>query len=208
MLLPLEQTQKLLAKYQIPLVDTAVIKNKKQGVDFAKKQGWPVVLKIDFEELEHRTELGLVKTNIQNPASLEKALKELQADFPQGRALIQRTAQGVEMFCGLKQDPVFGPFLLFGVGGIFVEVLKDVSFAIAPISKTQAQAMLAKLKGYSLFKGYRGKDPLYVQRVVDILLGLSLLSQQEKQVKEVNINPLFVAEKEVVAADVKIIVWK
>ena len=145
-----------------------------------------------------------MKLGIRNEQELKIALEELKADFGKGRILAQKTASGVEMICGMKKDNVFGAFLIFGLGGIFVEVLKDITFAILPINQAQAHRMITKLKGYSIFKGYRGQEPLYTEKVIELLLNVSELVQKESQIKEINLNPIFVSEKEVAVADAKI----
>jgi acyl-CoA synthetase (NDP forming) len=204
MLLSFEETQELLSKYKVPLVEGQIIKSPQEGIDFARQKGWPVVLKVDYQELTHRTDLGLVRVGIKNEEGLQQAFLDLRHDFDKGRILIQKTAQGVEVICGMKQDPTFGPVLLFGLGGVFVEVLKDITFGIVPVTRDEAYQMIYKLKGYSLFKGYRGRDPLYAAKVVDLLIHLSDLAQKEEQIIEINFNPVFVSETEVAVADAKV----
>lgn len=204
MLLSFEETQELLFRYKITLVEGQIIESPQEGIAFARQKGWPIVLKVDYQELTHRTDLGLVRVGIKNEQELQQAFLDLRHDFDKGRILIQKTAQGVEVICGMKKDPTFGPVLLFGLGGVFVEVLKDVTFGIVPVTKNEAHQMIAKLKGYSLFKGYRGKDPLYAAKVVDLLTHLSDLAQKEERIVEINFNPVFVSETEVAVADAKI----
>jgi len=198
-LLDFGETKRILEKYKIPLVETRLVRTKKEAKEAAGKIGYPVVLKIASPEVLHRTERGLVKIGIENERELAKALAEILKNSKKIKVegiLIQKMAKGMEMACGMKRDASFGPVLMFGLGGIFIEVLKDVSFQIAPVSKREAGEMVKK---------YRGRTRANLGRVVGILTGLSKLAEENPEIKEIDLNPIFVDEKEARAADFKII---
>jgi len=210
-LLGFEKTKELLRQYKIPLVKTRLVKTKKEAKNFAKKIGWPLVLKISSSEVLHRTEKGLVKVGIENEKELGKAFDEIMGTVPvRGKSpaegvLIQKMARGIEVACGMKRDVTFGPVLMFGLGGVFIELLKDVSFAIAPVNKREAMETIKKIKGYKILKGYRGKNPVNLDGLVKVLVGISKLSMEHSEIKEIDFNPIFVNEKRVQVADFKII---
>ncbi len=209
MLLDFQETKKILDKYNIPLVKTEVINSERQGFDFASRNGWPVVLKVFSPKILHRTELGLVKNNIKNEVELKSSFCDIlkKSDkLKNKKILIQTKAKGTEIICGMKRDSVFGPVLLFGLGGIFVEVLKDVSFGIAPLKEKDALQMIKEIKGYKILKGYRKYPEVDLKKISKLLINLSRLSLEEKRIKEIDFNPVFVGPKKIEAVDFKIII--
>ena len=209
MLLDFKKSKKLLDKYNILVVKTRIIKTKKQAINFTKKNNWPVVLKVNAPSLLHKTEKGLVKTGIKNKQELIKEFKSIfkkSKNIKNKEILIQKTIKGVEIICGMKRDPAFGPVLMFGLGGIFTEVLKDISFQISPVSKKEAKEMIKKIKGYKILKGYRNTPKADINKLTKLILNISKLSQENPQIKEIDLNPVFVNEKEIKVVDPKIII--
>jgi len=180
MLLGFRETKKILRDYKIPFLKTQLVETKEEAKRVAEKIGWPVVLKISSPEVLHRTEEGLLELELQNEKELEKAFDRILQRV-KGRKiegiLVQKMARGIEVVYGMKRDEVFGPVLMFGLGGIFVEILKDVSFGIAPLSKKEAREMIKTIKGYKILKGYRGGDLVNIGKMEEILVRLSKLSQ-------------------------------
>jgi len=209
MLLNFEKTEKLLNKYNILVVKTRIIKTKKQAISFAKKNNWPVVLKINAPNLLHRTEKGLIKIGINNKQELIEEFKNIfkkSKNIKNREILIQKTINGIEIICGMKRDPAFGPVLMFGLGGIFAEVLKDVSFQITPVNKKEAKEMIKKIKGYKILNGYRNTPKADIDKLAKLILNVSKLAQENPQIKEIDLNPVFINEKYIKVADPKIII--
>jgi acyl-CoA synthetase (NDP forming) len=208
-ILGFEKTKKLLKQYKIPLVKTKLVITQKELKRVAEKIGYPLVLKVFSPEVFHRTEKGLVKVGIEAENDLEKAFDEISRSCKGIKIegfLVQKMAKGIEVACGMKRDVSFGPILMFGLGGVFIEVLKDVSFGIAPLSKKEAREMIKEIKGYKILKGYRGKRAVNLQELEKILLQLSKLSLEHPEIKEIDFNPVFVNEKRVQVADFKFLV--
>lgn len=210
-LLSFQETKNLLLKYKIPFSPVGLVNSKKEALTFAKKIGYPVVLKIYSPEVLHRTDLDLVKVGIEKADDLSKAFDEIfkktkKIKIRSEGILVQKMVKGVELMSGMKRDRQFGPVLMFGLGGIFVEILNDVSLRIAPLSKREAMKMVKEIKGYKILSGWRGKSPLAVEKIVEILLNLSNLSLENPKIKEIDLNPIFVDEKKALAADFKFLI--
>lgn len=207
MLLGFEKTKELLEKYQIPMVESLAIENIEQGIDFANKVGFPVVLKLISSDILHKVDKGLVKLNIQNEEGLEAHRADLSKNLglPYAELLIQKQVSGTELFVGIKKDKTFSSVISFGLGGIFVEVLKDVVFGICPISKTEAIEMIKKIKGYKILQGYRGQAPVNIEKLADILVNVSSLATENKEIEEIDFNPVMATENNILVVDAKII---
>jgi acetyl-CoA synthetase (ADP-forming) len=115
---------------------------------------------------------------------------------------------GAEVIVGISKDPQFGPVVMFGLGGLFVELLKDVSFRIIPVERRDAQEMIKEIKGYPLLEGYRGKEPAHIPALVEIILKLSKWIEDNPQIKELELNPIFAYRDKAVAVDARIILEK
>ncbi|HJW97349.1 MAG TPA: acetate--CoA ligase family protein [archaeon] len=205
---------KLAARYKIPLAKTFLAKNEKQAVLFAKRLKYPVALKIASPDIVHKVDSGGVILDVKD----EKSLKEgFQAILRNSRkknrkaridgVLVQQMASGdTELIIGAKTDPQFGPVVMFGLGGIFVEVIKDVSFRLAPIERREAQEMIKEIKGYIILQGARGKKPANIKSIEDLLLSVSRMIWSTKKIKEIDLNPVFADEKRCVAVDMRVMV--
>jgi acyl-CoA synthetase (NDP forming) len=198
MLLDFPKTQKLLEKYNIPYVKSKIVRNKKEILSSSFQ--YPLVLKIT--DKLHKTEVKGVSLNINNKEELIKEYKRLSKISK--NIIVQEMTEGQNVIIGAKLDLTFGPILLFGMGGIFVEIIKDVSFRLAPINKKQAQEMLKEIKGYPILKGVRGKKGVKIEDLEKILVNLSNLITNEK-VKEIDLNPVIVNQKETKVVDAKVL---
>jgi len=208
MLLNFRKTTKLLKKYNIPIVKTEIIDSQKEAVLFAKKNDFPVVLKVFSPEVLHRTEKGLVILNINNKEQLKESFNKIlkKSDkLKQKNILIQKQGKGTQIICGMKRNVSFGPVLMFGLGGVFVEVLEDVSFGIAPLSKKEASQMIKRIKGYKILKGFRGYPKADLSKISQVLTNLSRLAQENEDIKSIDLNPVFVNKSKIEVADPKII---
>ncbi len=209
--LEFEKTKKLLEKYKIPFCQTKLAASLKEAVSFAKKAGYPLVLKISSPEVLHKTDLGLVKTDIDSLEELENAWNEITKTAKNGNIgmegiLVQKELSGTEIMIGMKRDAQFGPVIMFGLGGIFVEVLKDVSFRIAPVKKENALSMMKEIKGHKVLEGFRGQEPCNLDKLAEMIMALSELSLVEEKVKEIDLNPVIANEKGAQVVDARFLI--
>ena len=205
------ECKKIMNKYRIPTTKEFLAKKPEEAVKFAKKIGYPVVLKVDSEDIIHKTETRTVVANIRNDKDVleafEKIIKNAKRHKPNAKingVIVQEHVEGHETIVGGKIDPQFGPVILFGAGGIFTEVLRDTSIRICPIEREDAEEMINDIKYSKILKGYRGEPPVKMNEIINILLKVSKIMMKEN-VKEMDINPLIVSHKEAKAVDVRII---
>ncbi len=189
----------ILRHYGIPIAETHVAKNIDEAIEHAKKIGFPVVLKIVSPDIVHKFDVGGVVIGIRSEEELVKAyesiLENVKAKAPRARiwgiAVQEMVTKGHEVFIGGMEDSVFGPVVLFGLGGIFVEVLRDVSFRLAPITKDEALEMITELKGATILKGYRGEEGVNLEVLADVIARCSqMISDLEHHIKELDLNPV------------------
>ncbi|HLF55057.1 MAG TPA: acetate--CoA ligase family protein [Candidatus Nanoarchaeia archaeon] len=190
-----------LKRLNIPVAGYHVASSLKQVERFAKSFGYPVVLKLISPKAIHKTEAGGVKI-VHQPSELVETAKVF---LEKGSVLVQEHTSGVEMFLGIKNDSSFGHVLLAGIGGIFVEVYKDISFRVCPITRKDAESMLDELKGNVLLKGVRGQKPVNRKALVDAMVALSELPKKLPKIEELDVNPFFVNEKEGLAVDARLV---
>ena len=202
------QSKKLLSKYNIFSCKEKLVSTKKEALSFAEKIGFPVVLKIFSTDLPHITDVGGLKQGIGNKKELEKSWDDILFLVKKNKPkaiiegfLVQEEVSGVEIVIGMKRSIEFGPVLMFGLGGTLVEVLKDVSFGVVPISRSIAKKMIKKVKGYELLKGFRGSEVVNLEKIIDILVNLSKLSMENKNVQEIDLNPIIVNSKKALIVD-------
>lgn len=175
--------------------------------------GFPVVLKIVSPDIIHKSDVGGVKLNLNSAEEVHGAYKDIVSNVKEHAekariigVLVQEMAPpSTEIIVGSTKDPQFGPAIVFGLGGILVEILKDVTFRIAPINREEAQEMITEVKAYPILKGYRGTPPADTDAIVDILLATSKLVTDYEQIKELDFNPIIVYPKGAKAVDARII---
>ncbi len=206
--LTFSETKKILSEYDIPLCQMVLAKTKKEAIVFAEKIGYPVVLKISSPEILHKTEIKGIKINIFDKKTLEKTwdkiLLEVKKKKPSAGIegiLIQKQLKGREIVIGMKRNQKFGPVLMFGLGGIFTEVLEDVAFKIAPVSESDAIKMIKEIKGYKVLTAFRGQKQVNLKAIVKIIVSLSKLSLEKEEIKEIDLNPIIVDEKKALIVD-------
>ncbi len=190
-----------LSRINIPVAKHSVASSLKDVERYAKKYGFPVVLKLISPKVIHKTEAGGVTAVRQLDFLRETASKFLE----RGKVLVQEHCTGVEMFLGIKNDPSFGHVILVGIGGIYVEVYKDVAFRVCPVSSRDAEQMLDELKGKALLSGVRGQKPVNRRALVDAIVKLSRLPEKLPNIEELDINPFFINEKEGKAVDARLV---
>jgi acetyltransferase len=196
----------LLDSAGIPTVPEFVSANKDEVVAFASKCGYPVVAKVVGPV--HKSDVGGVTLNIMSDEQLAKEFDRMMTIKDATAVMVQKMIKGTELFIGAKYEPRFGHIVLCGLGGIFVEVLKDVSSGLAPLSYDEAFNMIHSLRGYKIIKGTRGQKGLNEQKYADIIVRLSTLLRHATEIKEMDINPLLADENDVIAVDARILVEK
>ncbi|MBM4323253.1 MAG: acetyl-CoA synthetase [Deltaproteobacteria bacterium] len=207
------ESKKFLKQAGIPVIETRLAKTPKEAVAISQKMGFPVALKIASPDIVHKSDSGGVKLSLKNVAEVKAAFKEIvigaQKKNPsasiEGVSVQKMAKPGTEVIVGTSKDPQFGPVIMFGLGGIFVEVLKDVSFRIIPLSRKDALEMIEEIKGYPVLQGYRGKEPADISALVEIILKISKVMEQNPEIKELELNPIFAYKKGAMAVDARII---
>ena len=196
----------LLACAGIPMVPETVSAAKDELVDFAQRVGYPVVAKVVGPV--HKSDVGGVALNIRTPEHLALEFDRMMQIEGATAVMVQKMLKGTELFIGAKYEQRFGHVVLCGLGGIFVEVLKDVQSGLAPLSYAEAYSMIRSLKGYKIIKGTRGQKGINEQKYAEIIVRLSTLLRFATEIKEMDINPLLADEHDVVAVDARILIEK
>ena len=201
--MPEEKAYELIKAAKIPVVPYLFAKSEKDLPEAFKKMGFPLVLKASGRSIVHRTELGAVKFASNGGAAIA-AFHELMKIKGCEKVLVQKKLEGLELIVGAKSDPQFGHVVSIGLGGTYVEILRDVTFRVAPITLNDAMAMVKELKGYEILAGARGAQPIDFNALFDVLVKLGNLAVRGK-LKEMDINPLFCSAQGCWAADVRIV---
>lgn len=201
--LPEPEAHEVLRAYGFPIPEHRLAKSEKECIGYAKEIGYPVVLKIVSPDILHKVDVGGVKINICNEEQLKKdyneILKSVKKMKPKaniwGIFVQQMAKKGKETIIGMNRDPHFGPMLMFGMGGVYVEVLKDVTFRIAPIRELSARHMIQNIRAYKILEGVRGEKPSDIDTIAECLQRLSQLVTDFEEIVELDINPLIVYSK-------------
>ncbi len=207
------ESKVLLSEAGIPVVETRLATSKKEAIAISKKAGFPVVLKIVSPEITHKSDVGGVKmglkTSRQVGAAYEEILSAVKQKYPHavidGVSVQKMARPGTEVIVGMTKDVQFGPVLMFGLGGILVELLRDVSFRIVPLEKEDARDMIREIKGYPILEGFRGMEPADVSILEEILLKISRFVDDHPEIKELDLNPILAYKDGAVAVDARVI---
>ena len=207
------EAKELLREYGIPVPDFKLIKSEEEITGLAKEINFPIVMKIVSPDIIHKTDAGGVKIGIKDEMEARSAYQEIIFEAKKynkkakisGVIVYPMIPQGTEIIIGIMKDPHFGPVIMFGLGGIFVEVLKDISFRILPIEERDAREMITEIKGYEILKGVRGEGPKDIKAIKNILLKISQLALENPEISEIDLNPVFVFEKGLHAIDARMI---
>jgi len=209
--LDLLDSLRLLESCKIPVARYKFVKKAEEANDFCRKIGYPVVLKAVGPDILHKTELGAVIAGIKDEKELDSAFTRMHAEIKKKNKkavifgfVVQQMAHGQELLVGGKFDIQFHQVLVFGLGGIFTEVFDDVSMRVVPVSPTQVKEMISEIKGYKILRGYRGIK-YDLKGIEDVLSRVSKLLDDNPEIKELDINPLFVSSKGAVAADARVV---
>jgi acyl-CoA synthetase (NDP forming) len=207
------ESKKLMAEAGFPVIESKLAKSKAEAVSMSKKLGFPLVMKIVSPDIVHKSDSGGVKLGIPNATQAGRAYSEITAAAKkanrkakiQGVSVQKMAKPGVEVIMGMSKDPQFGPVIMFGLGGVFVEVLKDVAFRIVPMVRRDASQMIREIKGYPILEGYRGQEPANITVLEDLLLKLSDFIDKTPEIKELDLNPILAYSDGAVAVDARVI---
>lgn len=194
----------LLKEWGIPVVESVLASNAKEALDAASRVGYPVVLKVCSNAILHKTEAGGVALGIRDRKALSLAAKEMTKRFssvPHDLLIQKMASSGVELILGARRDPVFGPVVLAGLGGIFTEIFRDTAMELAPLTMKDALAMLKRLKGFPLLSGNRSQPPVKLDMVADAIVRLSQLIAKRSDILEMDINPFIAYPEGALAVD-------
>ena len=198
------ESKMLLKQYDVPLDEAFVVKDEIEALDAAIKIGYPLVMKIESADILHKSDVGGVKLNINSEKEVLSAYNEILSNVKihkpnakiNGILMQKMLPKGMEVIIGVNNDAQFGPMVLVGLGGVFVEVFKDVSLYPAPLNKKEAYKMITELKAYKMLTGYRGEKPCDLDALVDMIVKISIFADKNKNsLSEIDINPLFVYPK-------------
>lgn len=207
------EAKTICAEYGISVTKFKVAKNEKEAITLAGQAAVPVVLKIISPDIIHKSDAGGVAVNLRTKEEVKAAYKRIlenakkyKADAQIKGVLVEEMAkQSTEVIIGAVKDPQFGQTLMFGLGGIFVEVLKDVSFRVAPITEQEAAEMIVEVKAFPLLNGYRNTPPVDVKSLVCLLLNVSKLIMEHPEIKEMDLNPVMAYTEGAKCVDARII---
>lgn len=207
------EAKEILQLYGVPTPEFKVATNEEEAVKFAQEIGYPVVMKIVSPDIIHKSDAGGVKVNIKNDEEAREAFntiienaKRYKSDANLWGVIVYKMLPlGKEVIVGMIRDPQFGPAIMFGLGGIFVEILKDVSFRVAPITKEEALDMIREIKAYPILAGARGEKPVNIDALAKFIVKVSQLAVELPEIKELDINPIFAYEDSAVAVDARML---
>jgi acyl-CoA synthetase (NDP forming) len=208
------EAKSLLKEAGVPVASTTLATTRDEAQAQAEAAGYPVVLKVVSPDIAHKSDVGGVKLNLRDKDAVGAAFDEIVANskkaVPDARILgvaVQYMApQGTEVIVGMTTDPQFGPVMMFGLGGIMVEVLKDVSFRLVPLAEKDADQMINEIKGRPVLAGVRGQPPSDVAALKQTILKVSEFVQQHPEVRELDLNPVFAYPDGALAVDARIVI--
>ena len=202
------ESKLLLAEYGIPITHEAIVTTGDDAVTQASEIGYPVVLKGSGEAISHKTEMNLIALNLRDEAEVRQAFKELTTN-PKAQVkeiLVQQMIKGDrELMVGLTRDAQFGPCVMYGLGGIFTEILEDVAFRVAPLTRWDAMDMMEDIKGKKILDAFRGKPAVDREKLADILLAVGQIGLDHEKVHEIDMNPLKLVDGKPVAVDALVV---
>jgi acyl-CoA synthetase (NDP forming) len=208
------ESKQILQDAGIPVVMAEVAATAAEAVAVAERLGYPVVLKVLSPDIAHKSDAGGVKVGPGSAAEVQTAFEEIMAAVKarqpdariEGVAVQRMAAQGTEVIVGMSKDPQFGPVMMFGLGGIFVEVLKDVAFRIVPLEPRDAREMIREIKGFPVLEGVRGQDAADLGALEGLILKVSEFVEAHPEIDGLDLNPVFAYKNGVIAVDARIVV--
>lgn len=204
--LSLSESVKLVKKHKIPFVLSAEVKVLGELKKAASKIGYPIAMKINSSKISHKSDVGGVIINIESFPQAKKVFNKMKKLKGFESVFVQKMVRGTEIIIGGKRDIQFGPTILVGLGGIYVEVFRDFQIGICPVNKSTAREMLKDLKSFPILKGLRGKKGINLKKLVETIVKVSKLMVKEKNLQELDLNPLIATPQEIVAVDARAVV--
>jgi len=211
--LPEPVSEEILTSYNIFVPPACVVRTSEEGKKFVNKIGWPVVLKVVSPQVIHKSDAGGVITNVGNDKEFEESFEQILNNVKnynpeveiEGVYVQKMISSTREVIIGTTKDEQFGPVIMFGVGGVFVEIFKDVVFRVAPVSKEEAERMVSEIQGFPILKGTRGEKPIDFDSLYSTISNISKIAFEFQQIKELDVNPVSVLPSGVCALDARII---
>ena len=202
------ESKQVLSAYGIPVTKEKTVTTLEEAVSAANSLGYPVVLKASGENLQHKTELDLIRLDLKDESQVKQAYTELieKSTVPITEILIQQMLKGNrELMAGLKRDSQFGPCVVFGLGGVLAEILEDVSIRVAPITTFDAMDMMTNIRGKKILEPFRGKPAVDHEALAEFLIALGRIGLENDAVSEIDINPIKLIEGRPVAVDALVV---
>ncbi|MBI5251542.1 MAG: acetate--CoA ligase family protein [Desulfomonile tiedjei] len=202
------ESKQILARYGIPVTSEVLVRQEKDLGPAIRKVGYPMVLKGCSPDISHKTEKDLVRVDIRTEDEAMQAFKSIFAQIagPDAGVLVQEMVKGKrELMAGMTRDPQFGPCVMFGLGGIFTEALKDVCFRMAPLNLHDALEMMKDIKGHEILGPLRAMPPVNKDELAQILMAIGRIGVENEHIKEIDINPLIICEGHPVAVDALVV---
>jgi acyl-CoA synthetase (NDP forming) len=207
------ESKELLGQAGINVTPTKLAASRSEAVALSRQLGFPVALKITSPDIVHKSDAGGVKLGLETPEQVEQAyddiLRNVRQKYPQaivhGISVQKMALPGIEVIIGINRDKQFGPVLMFGLGGIWVEVLQDVSLRVTPVTRRDASEMIKEIKGYRMLTGYRDQPPADVPKLEEMLLAVSDFAGKYPIVRELDLNPVLASRDGAVAVDARVV---
>jgi acetyl-CoA synthetase (ADP-forming) len=207
------ESKELLRQAGINVIDTRLAASRSEAASISRQLGFPVALKIASPDILHKNDAGGVRLGLETPEQVEEACDEILSNASQkyprakvhGISVQKMVVPGVEVIIGMNKDIQFGPVLMFGLGGLWVEILEDIALRVTPITRKDAGEMIREIKGYRLLTGYRGQEPVNIPALEDMLLAASAFVEENTVVKELDLNPVIARGDGAVAVDARVI---
>ena len=207
------EAKAMLAEFGVAVTDTRLASSVDEAAAIAAELGYPVALKVVADEITHKTDVGGVELGIADADELRAAARRIHEAVeaaapgvaPAGLSVQPMAAPGTEVILGITQDQQFGPVLMFGLGGVFVELLKDVAFRVVPLEPRDASEMIREIQGFPVLEGFRGAEPADLAAIERMLLQLSEFAEAHPEVAELDLNPVFARADGAIAVDARIV---
>jgi acetyl-CoA synthetase (ADP-forming) len=202
------ESKQLLARYGVPITREILVQERKELSAAAVEIGFPLVMKGCSPDISHKTEMGMIKVDIRSETEASAAFDEIMAKINpnRGGVLVQEMVGGKrELMVGMTRDAQFGPCVMFGLGGIFTEVLKDVSFRLAPLEQRDAVEMMREIKGHKILEAIRGMQAVDLDLMAQVIINVGRLGVENEKIKEVDVNPLIINKGRPVAVDALVV---
>jgi acetyl-CoA synthetase (ADP-forming) len=202
------ESKLLLAEYGINVTQEKTVGTEDDAITAASEIGYPVVLKGSGEELSHKTEMDLIALNMRDENDVREAFKRLTSSSKASvkEVLVQQMVKGErELVVGLTRDAQFGPCVMFGLGGIFTEILEDVAFRVAPLTRWDAMDMMKDFRAHKILDAFRGQPPVDREILADILIAIGTIGMEQDKVREIDINPLKILDGKPIAVDALVV---